>query len=107
MSMGDLFLQLVFFGSIGALVYMASRALPRMDEEGDTRPLFRGVLSKLPTHKADAVLSSLTEKTLRRLKVTVLRVDNGLNHYLGRVKSNSAGRQKSIFDIQEKSETDV
>lgn len=98
--MYDLILQLVVFLSLGAMIYLISRALPRInDVEVEIKtPLarFDSFLAKLPLEKLDAVFGSFLEKALRRVRVGVLRLDNWLNSKLNQVKATN-GNGKNGF----------
>lgn len=98
--MYDLILQLAVFLSLGAMIYLISRALPRInDVEVEIKtPLarFDSFLAKLPLEKLDAVFGSFLEKALRRIRVGVLRLDNWLNSKLNQVKAAN-GNGKNGF----------
>lgn len=91
--MYDLILQLAVFFSLGAMIYLVSRALPRINDiEAETStPLarFDSFLAKLPLEKLDAVFGNFLEKALRRLRVGVLRIDNWLNNRINQVKETN------------------
>lgn len=100
--MTDFILQLAVFLSLGAIVYILARAIPRIEEEERTQNLFFGRLAAhLPVHKFDAALASFLEKNLRKMRVVLLKVDNGVSNFLGKIKTNGNGSggngQKSLF----------
>jgi hypothetical protein len=84
-----LFLNILLVGA-GIIIWLLIRALPRVSEEGDgTRGWFdRWLTSKLPG-KIDAFTSTLWVRTLRRFKVFVLRLENGINQKLQTMKLES------------------
>lgn len=100
--MYDLILQLAVFLSLGAMIYLVSRALPRINDievEAKT-PLarFDSFLAKLPLEKLDVIFGSFLEKFLRRFRVGVLRLDNWLNYKINQVKAaNVNGNGKVGF----------
>lgn len=87
--MYSLLLQLITFSSLALLIYLMARAVPRVkDEEVRVHApgKFDALLKKLPLEKMDARLSSFSEKSLRKLRVVILKFDNMLQNYLKRVK---------------------
>ncbi len=77
--------------SLGTILYLIVRALPRLDKsevEGKVnRSGFeRWLVSDLP-EKADLFLSSLLSKWLRKTKILLLKLDNWLGHHLKRFSS--------------------
>jgi hypothetical protein len=84
-----LFLNCILIGS-GLLILLFIRALPRVEE---LAPLKRGMLerwltSQLP-ERIDAMSHAAFLRTLRRLKVFTLRIDNSINKKLQRMKLES------------------
>lgn len=95
--MYDFLLQTSFFASLGLIVYVLARAVPRVDESGELKHpagRFDRMLSKLPLKEVDDKLDLVAEKALRRIKVAVLRLDNMINNYLVRFKKNGNGEKK-------------
>jgi hypothetical protein len=91
--MYDLALSLVLFSSLGALIYLLARAVPRVHDAGDAAHvpgLFDRILVKLPLRDIDEGISRGTTKLLRRVRVGVLKLDNSIVGVLGRVKSKGA-----------------
>lgn len=81
------FLNILLAG-VGLLLFLFIRALPRMDDMAalDRRSVFeRWLTSRLP-EKIDILLHALFLRTLRRIKVLTLRLDNGINQRLQRMK---------------------
>lgn len=48
-------------------------------------------LKKIPTAKIDETLNSSLAKFLRKIKVLLLKVDNFINHRLGKLKKPVSG----------------
>lgn len=108
LSVSDFILQLILFISFGIIVYVAAKALPRVAEDGEEIKPERTLLSSIPAQKIDLAIASFLEKNLRRARVTILRWDNTLNAYIGKVKSHTANSnvnetQKSLFAPTEES----
>ena len=83
-----LFQTLLIF-AIGALLVLLVRALPRLpaQEAHMHKPdAFERLLSRLPMERLDSAWSGFLEKTLRRLRVILLKIDNLLNGSLERVR---------------------
>lgn len=102
--MYDFLLQIIVFSSLGIIIYMLARALPRIE---NIKPSPAGpnaldrFLSKLPLEKIDFVLSNFFEKLLRKLRVVVMKADNLINARLGKIKktpNGSGGADKNLPD---------
>ncbi|MBI5148032.1 MAG: hypothetical protein HZA37_02670 [Parcubacteria group bacterium] len=88
--MRDFILQFAFLTGIAAIIYVISRAVPRVNEtEGESKNAVDRWLASLPLEKADVIISASVEKILRRLKVTIMRFDNALNKHIGRIKEKT------------------
>ena len=103
--MYNLLLNLIMFGSFGVVIYLMARAVPRVKDSGETvhaPGTIDRILSRLPLAKIDAKISSLTEKALRGVKVTIMRFDNFLTYRLKRMKkSNGNGKKQDLFSSEE------
>lgn len=86
--MSDFILQTVLFLSLGAMVFLIGRAVPRLGEEAEPKKISR-FFSNLPIHKFDAALAGMLEKNLRKTRVVLLRVDNGVSGFLQKIKTGS------------------
>ncbi len=88
------FLNLIWI-ALALLLYIVLRTIPRLDE----RPVKKGVMerwltSELPG-KIDALLHTSYLRTLRRIKVFVMRADNSINKKLESVKLERG----TIYDV--------
>ncbi len=92
--MYDFVAQMVLVGSLAVIVYLMARALPRTDnfESIERSDYFDKAIKKLPLEKADLMMQGFFEKFLRKLKIAVLKVDNLINEYLGKIKQHNQGR---------------
>jgi len=90
--------------SLGAILYLVARSLPRIEENQDgqkTGILDRWASSEIP-ERIDAVLNGFVEKLLRKLKVILLKVDNSLAKHIKKVKPGPNGNGKpSGIDFKE------
>jgi len=78
--MYELILQLILMTSLAVVVYLMAIAVPRIEEaeekkNGNSR-------ANLPLDKLDAMLGRAKDKTLRRLRVVVMRADNFISRQL-------------------------
>ncbi len=106
--MYDFLLQTIFFTSIGLIIYLMARAVPRVTEVGDTAHApgrFDRFLSRLPLHTIDERINIFFEKFLRRMKVVIMKSDNLVNKYLGKLKKHNKTQlpeiSNSLFDKDE------
>lgn len=100
--MYSLILQLLLFSSLGTIILLLARALPRVsDESGVVHPesFFDRLLRRLPLEKVDTFLNGVFEKLLRKLKVGVLKIDNVVSGYLARLRrtNNTSNAGKDFF----------
>ena len=104
--MTDFIIQIILFFSFGIIVYVAASALPRLSEGDESETFSRNLFPSIQTHKIDLAVASFLEKTLRKTRLSLLRFDNTLNEYIGKVKAHTAGsspngKQKTLFGITE------
>ncbi len=87
--MVEFIFSLILMVCLGAMLYVAVRALPRIEEygeEADTKNFIeRWAHSEIP-EKIDAAFGNFLVKFLRRAKVVVLRIDNSIAKSLRKVK---------------------
>jgi len=106
--MSDFILQTVLFLSLGAMVFLIGRAIPRLGEEAEPKKISR-FFSNLPVHKFDAALAGFLEKNLRKTRVKLLRVDNAVSSFLQKIKSKGGisgvhEKKRSFFSDNNESE---
>jgi len=87
----------IFMLSLGAVLYLIVRALPRIAEEPSEKKNFLDRLahSDIP-EKMDAALNSFLFKFLRKVKVIFLKFDNVLSKELRKIKSEENGAKPAI-----------
>ncbi len=83
-------IQFLFFNllliSLGVVLYIVIRTIPRIDGEPVERTVMeRWLTSELP-QKLDAFFHSFYLRTLRRLRVMVLKIDNSVNKKLESIR---------------------
>lgn len=89
--MYDFLLQIFFVSSLAVIIYLMARALPRLANGEEPKNLYYYLehwLEKLPVHKMDERLNSYFFKTLKKVRVVVMRVDNKIVRGLNRIKKN-------------------
>lgn len=88
----NLILQIIVFSSLGLIIYMIARAIPRVPEE--VAPSRRSnwvdrMMSKIPMAKIDENINSTFMKFLRKAKVIVMKADNFITDHLGKLTKKS------------------
>ncbi len=99
-------LTTVLMASLGTMLYLVARSLPRVGEEASGKQNFLDRLSssEIP-EKIDAAFNNFLTKSLRRTKVVLMKVDNFINDKLKRVSPNGNGKPKIDFkDLAETNE---
>src|SRR3989344_8106499 len=89
--MYNFILQIIIMFSLGVMIYLIARAAPRVgdiEEIFKKQPLgdFDKLIAKMPISKIDFILSAWVEKTLRKIKLILMKWDNLLSEHLNRVK---------------------
>ena len=95
--MYDFLLQTIFFVSLGLVVYILARAVPRVSDTGEamhTPGRFDRLLMKLPLHKIDERLNVFFEKTLRTMKVWIMKSGNVVDERISRLKTHLDHQEK-------------
>jgi hypothetical protein len=111
--MYDFILQISIVLSISVIIYILARGVPRVAETPSitvrTSAIDR-LISKLPLAKIDLALNLFLEKILRKIKVMVMKIDNSINNWIGKVKKQSESispsetpNEKNLFDPHIKS----
>ncbi|HEY4475596.1 MAG TPA: hypothetical protein VJB92_02625 [Candidatus Paceibacterota bacterium] len=109
--MYDFFLQSVVFISLGIVVYLMARALPRAREEVN-QPVagisqkVKDMVSRIPLSKLDASLNGTLSKFLRKLRVIVLKLDNFIHDRLNKLNKSSGNGKISAGVIENPKSTD-
>jgi len=80
-------LQTVILISLGIILYLAARTLPRISEE-DTSAASTPQPHRFTIHleKIDEWLKFFLEKFLRRMRVLIMKIDNIVSGWLNRFK---------------------
>lgn len=96
-------LQIIVFGSLGFIIYLMARALPRV--ENNPQPtrgpnFFERLIAKVPMSKLDSNINGFLARFLRKIKVFTLKMDNFINDRLGKL-TKKTGEDKVNSDKQE------
>lgn len=95
--MYNLILQILFFSSLGLVIYLLARALPRVEDMPTPEQkanFFDRMMAKVPMAKIDESIDSFFAKTLRKIKVLILKIDNFINDRLGKLTKKSDNGDK-------------
>lgn len=86
-------LTTIFMASLGTMLYLVARSLPRIGEEVSSKPGFieRLSSSEIP-EKIDAVFNNFLFKFLKKSKVFLLKVENFVNNKLKTISPNGNGQ---------------
>ena len=83
-------LQIIIMLSLGVVLYLISRALPRInDEEVKKTSSGEPHWFMLYLEKTDVWLKAVSEKSLRRARVWILKLDNFVGQMLNRFKKEA------------------
>ena len=103
-SMVQFIVTNILLVSLGAVLYIVARALPRIreDDGGRERETFldRLVMSEIP-HRVDTALNTYTGKIFRKLKVSLMRFDNYLTEKLKKMSAETNGNNKPKIDFSD------
>ena len=96
--MYDFILQTSIIFSLGVIIYLIARGVPRVSQTG--MPLvnqgaFDRFVSKLPLARIDAAMNSFLEKFLRKSKVLVMKIDNLINGWINKVRKPAEANPQS------------
>lgn len=89
---------IVLMVSLSTVLYLLAQALPRVAEEPeeDAANAQSWWIRSRVSERVDAVLDGFLLKFLRRVKVTLLKVDNAVSTRLERIKPENNDRKPAI-----------
>lgn len=105
--------QTLFMVSLGAIVYIIARAIPRVGEEEQSAERAVGesrVAVPVALERIDRILGETLEKTLRRVKVLILKTEGVISRSLEKKRkfegeSAEKGKQSlTLFESRENGE---
>lgn len=91
------------------MIYLVARSVPKVSElvtPQTKKNYLENFFKKIPWHKIDSVLNSLSMKFLRRLKVVIMKLDNFVSNYLNKFKSAENNKKEILSQdiLENKSE---
>lgn len=95
--------QIIMMLSLGVILYLVARSLPRITEDSSPSIQKAGWLT-INLEKADKWLKSLLEKFLRYFNVQLLKISNGINRKLSRFKKEETHSQNGSDLFSQKKE---
>ena len=89
--MYNFILQIFIMLSLGMIIYLMARAVPRVGDEAvgninHQKNKFDLLFSYLRVEKFDIIFNNFVEKLLRKLKLLLMKLDNFTNNSLNKVK---------------------
>jgi hypothetical protein len=99
----------ILFVSIGVIIYIFARSLPRIEEkekekEPEMHHIDKFLVSDLP-NKIDFLINFYTAKILRRLKIWSMRFDNYLTESLKKINlQNKDDKKIKLEDLNNNAE---
>jgi hypothetical protein len=85
--MYNFILQTVLMLSLGTIIYLMARAIPRVgDEVSEPTTKIDRWLNSLRLEKFDVLLGNFLEKALRKAKLILMKLDNVTSNYLDKIK---------------------
>lgn len=103
-------LELVFFISFGAIVFLFVRKLPYISDVSSEAPSVRKTFLKAEwIDKVDRKLIDLLSKWLRKMKLMVMRLDNYVSRHIERIKNRHAtnsDQQNILKEIEQEERKD-
>ena len=95
----------IFLLSIGLVLFLVVRSLPRVGEDGESAQRRQTLLERLVTsdipNRLDAMTNVFLGKVFRRLKIHLLRFDNYLTERLKRMTPEGNGDSKPKIDFRQ------
>ena len=84
--------------SLGFILYLAAKTLPRIDDREEGVSGFKTLWFVVYLEKADERLKAVWEKMLRRAGVTVMKLGNSINVRLTKLKKESE-KETALTDL--------
>ncbi|MDO8664379.1 MAG: hypothetical protein Q7K44_02415 [Candidatus Liptonbacteria bacterium] len=99
-------LTTILMASLGTMLYLVARSIPRVGEEVSDKKSFldRFASSEIP-EKIDTAFNGFLLKYLRKLKIVLLKVDNFITEKLKKISSN--GNLKHFGKLTSKPKIDL
>src|SRR5579872_5403836 len=92
-------IQTLIMALLAFIMYLMARTLPRISDESDNSPDNHS-RAMVYIEKMDEFLKVFLEKTLRQIRVWILRLDNLISQKLNRFRKESP-KEKKLPSIEE------
>lgn len=90
--MYNFILQIIIMLSLGTIIYLIARTVPRIDDEiSKPETKFDHWIDSVNLKRIDALLSNSLEKILRKNKLFLMKLDNLTTVYLDKIKKSKPG----------------
>ncbi len=88
--MYDFILQIFIMVSLGTVIFLVARVLPRISETAPvSAPRAKAnLLSSFPFEKIDVAVNAFLEKMLRKIKLILMKLDNTVSKLLKKFKKD-------------------
>ncbi len=95
-------LNILIMVSLGAILYLVARALPRIDDRDTGIPSFKAHWTMVYLERFDKKFKFYLEKSLRRSGIIVLKLDNMINKKLSKLRKEND--KEAIFITEAESD---
>jgi hypothetical protein len=98
--MYNFILQIFVMVSLGTIIFLVARTLPRITEtatENIENKKKADWLKNFPWEKIDAVVNSFLEKTLRKTKLVLMKLDNFVSQQLNKFKKENGNNENNLL----------
>ena len=86
-------LEIIMFVSLGMVILLLARALPRIEDESSAfssrKDKMSNIAKHIPFDKLDESMNLILHKILRRVKVSIMKADNLVTNKLKSFRSDS------------------
>ncbi|HRY77002.1 MAG TPA: hypothetical protein P5524_02480 [Candidatus Paceibacterota bacterium] len=112
--MFNLLPQIILFVAVGAIVALIAKSVPKVKKFSKPAeeipvalkmPSENKFLKKIPLEKLNDEFNRLLEKSLRKMRILMMRADTSLQRRLESLKDSN--RPKTIFKMEEKDEENI
>ncbi len=97
-------LNILIMLSLGAILYLVARVLPRVDDKDTNIPSLKAHWTMIYLERFDRKFKFYLEKTLRRSGIVVLKLDNVINKKLSRLRKEAEQEKETIFITEAESD---
>lgn len=96
-------LQIISVVSLGIVLFLIARALPRVREErseNSAKPAREHILTRIfgrrvSIEKLDLAVNTVIEKALRKLRVMLMKIDNKIHRHIGQIRKDVTAKKEN------------